>query len=161
MLFRSRRSSELGDSKWEDFTWEHPLDQILIYHDYDYICRVFGGSSKEGQGRGGKEDLDATQERGLRESEDRGRREQKRTDELSSYTWSSVHGMSYDELCALVEDKKLDVEPEKSKDDDDLADWICEEMKIKKETKQVSRAAPEKEESPRDRLRRLREESDR
>lgn len=38
--------------------------------------------------------------------------------------------MNYDELCDLVDSQKLDIDPDKAKTDEDLADWICEEMKI-------------------------------
>ena len=161
----ARRTSELGNDKWLEQAIDKPLDTILVYKDYDYIQNIFGGGSK-----GGKEaDLDKEQERGLRESEDRGRREQKNAkSQDQEYDWVSVHGMTYDEMCAVIDDQKLDIDPEKSKDDADLADWVCEEMKIKDEpkTERTSRgrsAAPakEEEESPRDKVRRMREERDR
>jgi hypothetical protein len=133
-----------------------------VYHDYDYIQGVFGGSSKKGHA---EEDLDDKQERGLRESEERGRRDQKASKGHEQvYDWDGVHGMTYNEMCAVIDDQKLDIDPEKSKDDEDLADWVCEEMKIKKSEPQREsrgRHSADKEESPRDRLRRLREESDR
>lgn len=164
----ARRSSELGNDKWLEQALEQPLDTILVYHDYDYIQNIFGGGQKSSHGHGGKDDdLDREQERGLRESEARGHREQKsRKSSDQEYDWATIHGMTYDEMCAVIDDQKLDIDAEKSKDDDDLADWVCEEMKIKKEEKRESRGRQsvekeEKEESTRDRLRRLREESDR
>ena len=47
--------------------------------------------------------------------------------------------MTGSELEDLIEqDKRLDsIVPKKAKDDEDLADWICEELKIKKPERQA------------------------
>ena len=48
--------------------------------------------------------------------------------------------MTGSELDDLLEQEKLDIDPREAKDDEDLADWICEEMKLKKaEPKTTSR----------------------
>ena len=66
--------------------------------------------------------------------------------------------MTYDELCSVIDAKGLDINPDESKDDDDLADWICDDMKLEKSAKTSrSRVAPkEEEDSPKDRLARMR-----
>lgn len=40
--------------------------------------------------------------------------------------------MSGRELEDLIETQDLDIKPDEAKDDEDLADWICEELKLKK-----------------------------
>jgi len=165
----ARRSSELGDDKWLDYAKDFPLDTILNYFDYDHIQAAFGGAGKSATaGRGKDDDLDREQERGLNESQSgNGREQSKVRSHDQDYDWDKIHGMTFDEMSAVVEDQKLGIDPEQSKDDEDLADWICDEMKIDKVVKPAasSRRAvtkePEKEESSSDRLRRLRQERDR
>lgn len=54
-------------------------------------------------------------------------------------TWRSVHAMTRTELEDLIELKRLAIKPREAKDDDDLADWVCEEMKLKKDSDGESR----------------------
>lgn len=126
----ARRESDLGNNKWLDYAVANPLPDILRVYDYDHIAKVFGGSSNRGDA------LDREQERGLRTVEERSTRGSSSSRGSSSddteLTWDSVHKMVYEELCAIVDDKKLDINPRDSKDDEDLADWICEELRIRK-----------------------------
>lgn len=69
-------------------------------------------------------------------------------------SWDSIHSMTSRELMALIEDKDLDIDPRESKDDEDLADWVCEELKVKKETRRAS-APPD--DDVEERLRKMRE----
>jgi hypothetical protein len=73
--------------------------------------------------------------RGRDRDEDRGRgrdREQSRERD-DEPTWKSVHKMTRTELEDLIELKRLPIKPRDAKDDDDLADWVCEELKLKEE----------------------------
>jgi hypothetical protein len=65
-------------------------------------------------------------------------------------TWASIHEMTKRELEDLIDDQKLNVNPREAKDDDDLADWICEEMGLKKEER-ASRSSSSRDERPDDR----------
>jgi len=72
--------------------------------------------------------------------------------------------MTGDELEALIQQEDLDINPNKAESDEDLADWICEEMKLKKsESRGRARLAEPAKEEPegRSRLRSMREERDR
>lgn len=61
------------------------------------------------------------------------------------------------ELEDLVEQEKLDINPNEAKDDDDLADWICDEMKLTKAPAKSSRRATTDDDDDASRLRKMRE----
>lgn len=144
-----RKSSPLDDDKALDFAQEHPLPTLLKFYSYDHIASVFGGGSPSAGGRDrGRDDDDdddrgrsgsSRSDRGGRDRDDRGsgrrgddddRRDKRSSAQEDEHTWESIHEMNYDELCDLVDEQKLDIDPDKAKTDEDLADWICEEMKI-------------------------------
>lgn len=131
----ARRESDLGNSRWLDQIQEHSIPDSLIFYEYDHIAKVFGGSSGKrshnrdddrDRGRGKGDDLDRDQDRQLRELE---QRRSKAEDRLS---YEAVHEMKYDELCALIDEERLDINPDDSKNDSELADWICEDLKLEK-----------------------------
>lgn len=165
----ARRSSDLGDDKWMDYIIDNPLPDLLHYYDYDHVAAAFGGSSGGGarnrddgrdrdrgrdrddnRGRD-KEDLDARQERELRELESRrGSRGRSSEPEL---TWEQIHEMTFEELSALIDSKDLTIRPDESKDDEELADWVCEDLKI---TKAVARRRAEISDSASDKMNEMR-----
>lgn len=106
------------------------------------------GASDRG-GRGGRDDGRAVER-------DRGRSSEK------VYTWDEVHGMTADELDALCGNNPdlSKINPTDAATDAELADWICEDLNIKKVEAGSTRrrvggdAAPESD----DRLARMREE---
>lgn len=95
-------------------------------------------------GRRGRDDDD--DRRRSRDDDDRGGRRRSRDDD-DEPTWASVHGMTRTEMEDLIELKRLDIKPKEAKDDDDLADWICEEMKLKKAPKEDRKPSREDDES--------------
>ena len=47
--------------------------------------------------------------------------------------WLVQYDIRLDALSQIeIDQEKLDINPNEAKSDEDLADWICEEMKIKK-----------------------------
>jgi hypothetical protein len=170
----ARRSSPLGKSDWLNYAIDNPLPEQLNYFDYDHIAKVFNGggahkekSREEPRGRDdARGDREESRSRSGGNSRDdnhgrasessRGREEEPRGKSRSSEepTWDSVHAMTGDELEDLIEQEKLDINPKEAKDDEDLADWICEEMKLKKVEKTARRATSDSDDS--DRLRRMR-----
>lgn len=152
----ARRSTPLGKDEWLDFAQDNPLPEQLIYYDYDHIAKVFSGGGKGGSSRHDDRDDDrgSSRDRDRERSDDRGGRDRDRDEERTSRrdrdddhrggrggrsqdpdepTWDSVHAMTWDELVDLVELKDLDIKPKEAKDEEDLADWVCEELKLKKE----------------------------
>lgn len=102
---------------------------------HDRAGRDSRGSSSSGSSRGGRASEDDDNHgssrggsRGGRE-ETSGRGGSRASEEP---TWDSIHAMTGDELEDLIDQEKLDIDPREAKNDEDLADWICEEMKIKK-----------------------------
>ena len=161
----ARRSSPLGKDDWLDFAIDHPLPDQLNYFDYDHIAKVFngGGAAKESnRGRSSRDDdrderpsrVDRSEPRAGsgrdRDEAPRGRQAVRASEEP---TWDSIHEMTGEELEDLIDQEKLDIDPKEAKDDEDLADWICEEMKISKVAK-ARRAVPDDDD---DRISRLRE----
>jgi len=135
-----------------------------------------GGSPRDddsdrGRGRGGRdparEDDEApgrnSRARGDdRESGSRGHRDE------PVHSWESIHDMTLEELESLCEseDTLQDVNPGKADGQADLADWICEELKLKKapatSTGRRRMAEPEDgEKEAASKLRRMREERNR
>lgn len=144
-----RKSIPLDNDKALDFAQEHPLPTLLKFYPYDHIASVFDGGSPPAGGRDRRRDDDddddrrgpgsSRSDRGGRDRDDRGagrrgdgddRRDKRSSAQEDEHTWESIHEMNYDELCDLVDSQKLDIDPDKAKTDEDLADWICEEMKI-------------------------------
>lgn len=88
----------------------------------------------------------------------RGRSSSRSEPELS---WDSIHEMTAKELDALVESQDLDINADDAESDEDLADWICEELKIKKTAKVTTRRSVKKDDdqdddSPASKLRSMR-----
>jgi hypothetical protein len=174
----ARRSSPLGKAAWLDFAVENPLPDQLQYFDYDYIAKAFGGGGAHKESdRGGDRDRDNDRgrdrdrdddRRGNRERDnsareddrndrrERDREERGRSREEPELTWESIHSMKPRELEDLIEQERLKINPKEAKDDEDLADWICEEMKLKKAERSSRRASIDDDEGA-DRLRRMRE----
>jgi hypothetical protein len=153
----SRRSSPLDNDKALDFAVENPLPSILKFYSYEHIETAFGGGSSSGGGRssdddrgGSSRDRDSRSGGSSRDRDDRGDRgrdsgSSSRGGDEDDLSWDQIHEMNYDELCDLIEAQRLDIDPDKSKNDSDLADWVCEEMKIE-ETKKPSRRSKDDDE---------------
>lgn len=160
----ARRSSKLGDSAWLDFAMDNPLPEQLNYYDYEHIAKAFKGSSTHKDSRSDERgSRDRDDDRGSRGGRDDDPRESSssrdRDQPTDALTFESIHKMTSSELEDLVEQEKLDIDPSEAKDDDDLADWICEEMKLKKEETATRRRVTESNETATsDRLRRMRDE---
>jgi hypothetical protein len=163
----ARRSSPLGRNEWLDHAIDAPLPDQLNYFEYEHIAKVFGGgggardsgrgaSEREGQtGRTRSHDDDRGSRGSSREqAETPSRRGSSRTSEAPS--WDSVHAMTGDELEDLIDQERLDIDPKEAKDDEDLADWICEEMKLKKEEPRTRRSVVSEDDSASSRLRDMR-----
>lgn len=171
----ARRASGLGSSKWLDFAIDNPLPEQLQFFTYDEIAKVFGGGGalrEKGRGeeshakdtdRGGRERESDQETRSSRDGvRGRGRGDSDRSVEKSEdLTWEEIHSMTADELDALVEedDRLSEIKVDEAASDDELADWICEDLKIKKSEPQTSRRRAEPaEEDAHEKLRKMREE---
>lgn len=147
----ARKPSELGNDKWLQFMVDNPLPDLLQYYSYDHIAKVFTGKASK-----------ASKQKDDENDKKLDSKEYKASKNMDSpeLTWESVHSMSFDELSAILEDQKLnEINPDQSNDDEELADWICEELNIKKETgkrRVVEEEPSEEEDSPRERLAKMR-----
>lgn len=155
----ARKSTPLGKRAWLENAMDNPLPDQLKVFDYEHIAKVFGARGQQrdsrdrdrdddrGRDRDRDRDRDDDRGRGRDREETRGRsrddddrrgrgddrgrdRDRERDDEP---TWKSVHQMTRTELEDLIELKRLPIKPREAKDDDDLADWVCEEMKLKED----------------------------
>lgn len=183
----ARRSTPLGKAEWLDFAVDNPLPDQLQFFDYNHIAKAFAGRGEHGGGsrnasrdrdddaprRGRSTDDDAPRRsndriahedrpdvgrdvdppRSSRRDEGRGRSAEPTLD------WDAIHSMTFEEMSDLIESEGLKIDPKESKDDDDLADWICEEMKIKKAEPRASRSSRDDDDD--DVERRLKEMRDR
>lgn len=163
----ARRSSPLDNDKALQFALDNPLPEQLVFFDYDHIAKEFGGKGARRGGRDSDRDddrrrdrdddrddrrsssRDRDDDRGGRDRDDdrrRGRddddspRRSSRSRDDDEPTWDKVHDMTKSELEDLIEDKKLDIRPKDAKSVEDLADWVCEEMKIKKPKQEEKRS---------------------
>lgn len=145
----ARRDSDLGKDEWLQYAIDNPIPDQLAYFDYDHIAKVFGGKTTKKD-----DDLDAKQERGLRGVEDRSTRGSSKPD--NTLTFEAIHEMAYEELCAILEDERLEIEPKDSTNDQELADWICEDLNIEKSARKPAREIEA--DNPRDKLTKMRRE---
>ena len=133
----ARCDSPLGKDSWLDFAMDNPLPDQLQYYSYDHIAKAFGkgGSRSRDEDRGGR-DRDRDEGRSRDRDEDRGSRDRdsgrSRDREEPKLDWAAIHDMTGRELEDLVDQERLDIDPREAKDDEDLADWICDKMGIKK-----------------------------
>jgi hypothetical protein len=138
----ARRSSALGDDDWLDFAVNNPLPDQLVYYSYDHIRQEFGGSGehrdpeRQREAKRGADDLPS---RDTGRGSDRGRDSEPARPVEPRWTWESVHELTGRELDDLIEDEKLDIKADDAKDDEDLADWICEEMELRKQEAPTTR----------------------
>ena len=180
----ARRPSKLGRREWLDFAVDNPLPDQLQYFTYDEIAKAFGGGgairdrddapdSRDDRGsdrgrvggndRGSEREADARHSRsGRGRDDDRGR-----VDE-PELTWASVHDMTSSELDALCEsDERLSkINPADAKDDDELIEWICEDLGLKDEPPPTTRRRavvdePAKDDGAQDKLAEMRSRRER
>ncbi len=157
----ARRESDLGNDDWWQEATDNPLPELLNYFSYDHIAAAFDGKgaardSREEQRdeprRRDAPDRDAPRDEPTRRS----REEPTRRDEPPPLDWASVHSMTsseLDALCAEMDELKA-LDPNQAKDDEELADWICEDLKIPKAASR--RRTVEDDPPPEERLRSMR-----
>ncbi len=167
----ARRSSPLGKDAWLEFAQENPIPEILQYFPYEDIAKAFGGvgaHKEKGRGsdrdedrgrdsdrRGRDDDRDPPARGGRDRDEDRPARGASR-DDPPALTWESIHEMTLRELKDVIEDEDLDINPKEAKDDEDLADWICDELKLEKKKASGRRAVDNSDDEASDKLRAMR-----
>lgn len=150
----ARRSSPLGDGRWLDFAVENPLPDQLQFFDYEHIARAFGGGGKQRTGR--DDDRDSR-----RDDDDRGSRGRARDDD--DLTYAKVQDMTRSELEDVIDQKRLDINPDKARSTEDLADWICEELRLEKPRKRDAdgHRDDDRRDDPEERMRAMRDRRER
>lgn len=124
----ARNPSEIDD-EFLDYIEENPLENILNYHDYDHIDRVFNLSSAATR------KTETSSEKSATESSEEQVEQTEQSEEQAEVTWASVHGMSADELDELCAAEDLKLDPDDFSDEEEYADAICEELDIQKPRK--------------------------
>ena len=153
----ARRSTPLGKDEWLDQAMEQPIPSILKFYSYDHIAKAFsgGGEHRDSRDRDDSRSRDRDDDRGRDRDDDRNeRRSRDRDDDRGSdrrressksqdqeLSWEAIHDMTQDELEDLVDQKDLDINPAQADGVEDLADWICEELKIVKEPARRTRVS--------------------
>lgn len=122
------------------------------------------GRDRDDDSRRGSRDDDRERERDS--ARDMGRERSSGRDRSSrdddEPTWESVHAMRPRELEDLIEDRRLDINPKEAKDDEDLADWVCDELGLKKAEAPARRSmADDADDDRRSKMDRLRAERSR
>lgn len=136
----SRRQSSLGKDAWLQFAIDNPLTSILEYYSYEHIQKAFGGGPPARRDEPARDSRDSGKDRDRKDVErsgrDSGRPEREgrggRRQEKPVHTWESVHKLEGEKLDALIEDEKLDLDPNKFDNDESLADAICEDLRLDK-----------------------------
>ena len=160
-----RKESALSDDDdlmeaWLKYIKKHPIEDMLVFHDADYIEGVFGAGEKadeedededeedEKPKKKGKkaskkdededEDEDAEEDEDEDEDEDeedekpkkKGKKGKKKGDDLPS--WGEVHKMDDEELTSLAEDHDIDLDREFD-DLEQAQDHVCGELEIEED----------------------------
>jgi hypothetical protein len=183
-----RRPSPLHDDEdvvkeWEDFIWENPIPEVLVFHDHDHIKEAFGGeitetradkearrkARKEGDGedRPRRAAREEPEERPARRSSRREEPEEK--DERPSRraakeeppeeepaelpTWDEVHELNEKKLTELADAFDIDFGDRDFDDLEAAADFLCEELDIQKPRKATARSRDEEPEERKERPR--------
>ncbi|MNK77762.1 hypothetical protein D3C87_973750 [compost metagenome] len=134
----ARRESRLGNAEWLDFAVDNPIPDQLLFFPYDHIAKAFGAVGEGREKDRGRDDDRTDDRKGGRDDDaprgrDRDARGSRDDRGGAKLDWDGVHAMTMRELEDLVENERLSkVDPREAKDEDDLADWICDEMGIKK-----------------------------
>jgi hypothetical protein len=158
----SRRSSSLDHKKALQFAIDNPLADALVFYSYDHIAKSFAGTkarsdddddkpSKRGRDRDddkpaarrGRDDDERPARRPRDDDDDKPKRAAKPDVDM---TWDEVHELSFRKLTNLIEEHSLKVDPEASRNDEDLADQVCEELGIEKRA--ARRASRDDDERP-------------
>lgn len=141
-----RRPSALDLPKALDFAVQHPLPDQLVFYSYDHIAKSFAGtkpkddSDDQPRRRSTKDEDETPTRRTPKDDDDKPASRRRGTPDL---TWDDVHQMSFTKLSALIEDERLKVDPEASRNDDELADEVCEALGIEKTRGRSRRDADE------------------
>jgi hypothetical protein len=154
----ARRESPLGKEEWLEFAMDNPLPDQLNYFSYEEIEKAFGGGGSHREAPRDREEARGGRGRD-RDDEPRGQ-ERGRAPESDELTWESIHEMTGRELESLIDQERLAINPDEAKDDADLADWICEEMKLKKAEAKTGRRVVAGSDDDEDRLRKMRSRRD-
>lgn len=115
----ARRSSPLGGRNaddWLDFIQDNPIPDILEFKDYDEIADVFNARPKKTR-RDEEEEEEEQSSRGKREK--------------PSATYEEVMEMEIDDLEDLIDEERLDLDPDDFDEDSELAEAVCEELGLK------------------------------
>lgn len=158
----ARRPSPLGKDAWLDYAVDNPIPDILQFYSYEHIAKAFGAKGQQRDRSDDRDedrrdrrnrDEDRDDDRGSdRRSSQRDGRSSRRSHEPDEPTWDSVHDMTFSEMEDLIEQEQLDIDPNDAKDDADLADWICDELKLEKqEASSGRRRAADEDDEPRSR----------
>lgn len=140
----ARRSSPLSKDdrkmeEWLQFVQDNPIPDQLVFHDYDYLAAVFAGHVPTVE-----EDDDADKSDKKRNSYESDKSENKSSKEedvpdFDDITWESVHDMNRTTLEKLGSSVGWDSDDmEAIEDDNELADLICDELKLEKPVKKES-----------------------
>jgi hypothetical protein len=158
----ARRPSPLHDdpniaNQWLDHIAEHPLPNVLVFHDPEHIKKVFGGGAVK------KDEETTPPAKAAAPAEEQPRRSlrQSATAVPAAPTWDSIHAMDEETLVQFVEAHPEVAEglPEDANDLPlaELADVVCELAGIAKPAPAAAAAAPKAGGSYRDRLAKLRQ----
>lgn len=124
----SRRSSPLGDPQWLEYAMKNNLPSVIQYYPTDRIEKIFRATGPKSTPPA---EAAAAAERPA-VSTARTEAPARQSVAAPAKDWDSIHRMSYDQMVALADAEGLKIDPKSAKDDADLADWICELLKIEK-----------------------------
>ena len=168
----SRRSSALDSDDALEFAVAHPLPEQMVYFSYDHIAALFTGKGKpkddddDDKRGGGKRDSDDTKHsrRDRDEPSKDSRRKKTTAQPPDGLTFEDVQGMTFKEMAALIDDHDLDINPDSTRDDEELANQFCEAFELVEQKRSRSRSARDDDDDPppkdvrRERLRSARDE---
>lgn len=138
----ARKPSALSDDEdtqeeWMQYVIDHPIPEILVFHDADRIAEAFGTSAGGGKGKS-------------KPSKKGKEKEEEKDEEEEQLSWEEIHALSEKKLRKLAEEHDVD---EDGLDEEELADAICEELGIeppKKASKKKGKDVDEDEDADED-----------
>jgi hypothetical protein len=150
----ARRSSPLFDDDDEveatlKYISENPVPDCLVFHDSEYIQKVFEGKAviANGTKKTGKPSMKPKvtakpkdEEPEDEQAEEEPEEEQEGTGELP--TWDEVHEMNQTQLTDFAEEQEVDFGEKEFDDLEAVQDYICRKLDIEKPEKKVAAKKP-------------------
>lgn len=143
----ARRPTSIDNDDALDHITAAPLPTLLRYYSYDHMESAFKGASER---KGKQDDEDPPRRRASRDDDDAPpARASKRAEPEVTLTRAEIMDMTFRQLSNVVDRMGLKVDPSASRNDEELATMICEELGLEEAPRRRASRDETEEDPPR------------